>query len=141
MIIQARIPQASPLMRQPASALASPPSTYSVTTANTPPTPDSRTPASTTPGTESERLLKELRDYIDKGPIVALREKMLKSMNLTEDKIKAMSPEQQSAVEDEISRKIKDFLLAQQETAQGRTSPQQAQAKLIAYQAMHATQK
>ena len=59
-------------------------------------------------GTEAERLLKELRDYIDKGPIVALREKILKSMNLTEEKLKAMTPDQQNAIEAEIARKIKE---------------------------------
>ena len=92
-------------------------------------------------GTEAERLLKELRDYIDKGPIVALREKILKSMNLTEEKLKAMTPDQQNAIEAEIARKIKEYLLEQQEAAKNPTSPQQAQAKLLAYQAMHAAPK
>ena len=95
----------------------------------------------TAKNTESERLLKELRDYIDKGPIVALREKILKSMNLTEEKLKAMTPDQQNAVEAEIARKVKEYLLEQQEAAKNPTSPQQAQAKLLAYQAMHAAPK
>ena len=95
----------------------------------------------TAKNTESERLLKELRDYIDKGPIVALREKILKSMNLTEEKLKAMTPDQQNAIEAEIARKIKEYLLEQQEAAKNPTSPQQAQARLLAYQAMHAAPK
>ena len=84
--------------------------------------------SSSAKGTEAERLLKELRDYIDKGPIVALREKILKSMNLTEEKLKAMTPDQQNAIEAEIARKIKEYLLEQQEAAKNPTSPQQAQA-------------
>ena len=47
--------------------------------------------SSSAKGTEAERLLKELRDYIDKAPIVALREKILKSMNLTEEKLRRCS--------------------------------------------------
>ena len=90
----------------------------------------------TAKNTESERLLKELRDYIDKGPIVALREKILKSMNLTEEKLKTLPPEQQNAIEAEIARKVKEFLLDQQEQAKNQTTPQQALAKLQAYQAM-----
>ena len=97
--------------------------------------------SSSAKGTEAERLLKELRDYIDKGPIVALREKILKSMNLTEEKLKAMTPDQQNAIEAEIARKIKEYLLEQQEAAKNPISPQQAQAKLLAYQAMHAAPK
>ena len=60
---------------------------------------------------ETERLLKALHDYINKGPIVALREKILKSMNLTEEKLKTLPPEQQKAIETEIARKIREFLL------------------------------
>ena len=86
-------------------------------------------------------IVRELRDYIDKGPIVALREKILKSMNLTEEKLKAMTPDQQNAVEAEIARKVKEYLLEQQEAAKNPTSPQQAQARLLAYQAMHTTPK
>lgn len=64
-----------------------------------------------------ETLLKELRDYIDKGPIVAMREKILKSMGLTEEKLKAMSPEAQQKVEAEIAERIRDELLKQGDEA------------------------
>jgi hypothetical protein len=40
-----------------------------------------------------------------------LREKILKKMDLTEDKLKAMPPEQRAAIEDEIAQKIKEYLL------------------------------
>ena len=62
-------------------------------------------------------------------------------MNLSEEKLKAMTPDQQNAVEAEIARKVKEYLLEQQEAAKNPTSPQQAQAKLLAYQAMHAAPK
>ena len=100
------------------------------------PGPETDAARGSTKGTEAERLLKELRDYIDKGPIVALREKILKSMNLTEEKLKTLPPEQQNAIEAEIARKVKEFLLDQQEQAKNQTTPQQALAKLQAYQAM-----
>ena len=74
---------------------------------------------------------------MDKGPIVALREKILKSMNLTEDKLKALPPEQQSAIEEDITRKIKEFLLGQKEKAQEQPA---AQAKLQAYRALSEAQ-
>lgn len=67
-------------------------------------------------------LLKTLNDYIDKGPIVAMRERILKSMDLTEDKLKSKSPEEQKAIEDEIARRIKEMLMKKQ----GEPSPQQA---------------
>ena len=91
--------------------------------------------------TETENLLKALRDYIDKGPIVALREKLLKSMNLTEDKLKALPPEQQNTIETEIARKIKEFLLEQQDSAHRQPAPTHAQAKLLAYQTQPAATK
>ena len=97
--------------------------------------------ASPTKESETERLLKALRDYIDKGPIVALREKLLKSMNLTEDKLKALPPEQQNTIETEIARKIKEFLLEQQDSAHRQPAPTHAQAKLLPYQTQPAAPK
>lgn len=67
-------------------------------------------------------LLKTLNDYIDKGPIAAMRERILKSMDLTEEKLKTKSPEEQKAIEEEIARKIKEMLMKKQ----GEPSPQQA---------------
>ena len=68
-----------------------------------------------TSDSSTEKLLKDLKEYIDKGSIVALREKILKSMGLTEEKLAAMPPEQQKAVESEIASRIKEFLTGQQE--------------------------
>ncbi len=79
-------------------------------------------------GPSTEALLKELRDYIDKGPVVAMREKILKSMGLTEAELKALPPEKQAAIEDEIARRIKEMLLEQQEQAK---TQQAATQKLL----------
>lgn len=75
-------------------------------------------PASTVP-TARQELLDKLGEYIEKGPIVAMREKILESMGLTEEKLKALPPEKQEAVEAEIAEKIKEMLLKQQETGKG----------------------
>lgn len=67
----------------------------------------------------TQELLAKLNEYIDKGPIVAMREKILKSMRLTEEELQALPPEKQKAVEAEIAQKIKEMLLKQQEMAKG----------------------
>ena len=79
--------------------------------------------ASTTQATRQE-LLDKLGEYIEKGPIVAMREKILESMDLTEEELKALPPEKQQAVEAEIAEKIKEMLLKQQETAKGQVQGQ-----------------
>lgn len=65
----------------------------------------------------TQALLEKLNEYIEKGPIVAMREKILKSMDLTEEELKALPAEKQNAVEAEIAEKIKEMLLRQQEAA------------------------
>lgn len=75
-----------------------------------------------------EELLNQLRDYIDKGPIVAMREKILESMGLTEDKLKQLPPEKQQNIEAEIAEKIKELLLKQQ----GEKSTQQTTLQKMA---------
>jgi len=67
----------------------------------------------------TQELLKKLNEYIEKGPVVAMREKILKSMRLTEEELKALPPEKQKAIEAEIAEKIKEMLLRQQELAKG----------------------
>ena len=64
---------------------------------------------------KTEELLKKLNDYIDKGPVVALREQILKSMGLTEADLKNLPPEEQMAIEQTIEQKIKEFLLKRKE--------------------------
>ena len=136
MIIDTRVPLASIFVRNSADTRSAGTAAANYAPAAEAAQQQSDASRSSAKGTEAERLLKELRDYIDKSPIVALREKILKSMNLTEEKLKTLPPEQQNAIEAEIARKVKEFLLDQQEQAKSQTTPQQALAKLQAYQAM-----
>lgn len=55
---------------------------------------------------------KELEDYIRKGPIAYMRERILEQMGLSEEDIAKMSPEQRETVEKTIAAKIKEWLLA-----------------------------
>jgi|GEM_PF-2231926 len=55
---------------------------------------------------------KELEDYIKKGPIAHMREKILEQMGLSEEDLAKMSPEQRDTVEKTIAAKIKEWLLA-----------------------------
>lgn len=55
---------------------------------------------------------KELEEYIRKGPIVHMREKILEQMGLSEEDLAKMSPEQRDTVEKTIAAKIKEWLLA-----------------------------
>ena len=62
--------------------------------------------------TERQQLMKALDDYLQKGPIAMLREKILNKMGLDEDKLKNMPPEQRAKIEESIARQIKEYLLA-----------------------------
>ena len=62
----------------------------------------------------TDRVLEKLNDYIQKGPVAALREKVLASMGLTEADLKALPPGKQEAVEAEIAQRIKEAMLEQQ---------------------------
>ena len=55
---------------------------------------------------------KELEDYIRKGPIVHMRERILEEMGLSEEDIAKMSPEQRETVEKTIAARMKEMLLA-----------------------------
>jgi hypothetical protein len=55
---------------------------------------------------------RELEEYIEKGPIAHMREKILEQMGLTEEDIAKMSPEQRETVEKTIAAKMKEWLLA-----------------------------
>ena len=78
----------------------------------------------------SDRVLEKLNDYIQKGPIAAMREKILASMGLTDADLKALPPDKQQAVEAKIAERIKDTVLNQQ-IATGATHAN-AQASLVA---------
>lgn len=54
----------------------------------------------------------DLRDYLNKTPAEHLREAVLKDMGLTEEELQAMPPEQRTAMEAEITRRIKERLAA-----------------------------
>ena len=56
--------------------------------------------------------LQELEDYIEKGPIAHMRERILEEMGLSEEDLSKMPPEQREAVEKTIAAKIKEWLLA-----------------------------
>jgi TPP-dependent pyruvate/acetoin dehydrogenase alpha subunit len=49
-------------------------------------------------------------DYAKMSPMERMRDSILKSMGLTEDDLKKMSPEQQKAVEQKIEQIIKQKL-------------------------------
>jgi hypothetical protein len=55
---------------------------------------------------------RELEEYIRKGPIVHMREKILEQLGLTEEDIAKMSPEQRETVEKTIAARMKEMLLA-----------------------------
>ncbi len=50
---------------------------------------------------------KEFSDFMKKSPAEQMRDQILKSMGLDEEKLKAMSPEQRKAIEDKIKEMIK----------------------------------
>ena len=45
----------------------------------------------------------EFKDYMSKSPAQRIREQLLKEMGLTEDDVKAMPPEKQQAITDQIT--------------------------------------
>ena len=55
---------------------------------------------------------KELEDYIEKGPIVKMREAILREMGLSEEDVARMPPEQRDALEKTIAARMKEMLLA-----------------------------
>ena len=58
----------------------------------------------------------EFKDYMSKTPEQRLRDSILQEMGLTEDEVKAMPPEKQQAIGEEIAQRMQDKLkLAQTE--------------------------
>jgi hypothetical protein len=60
--------------------------------------------------TSGDNVLKQFMDYAKMSPMERMRAQILKSMGLTEDDLKKMSPEQQKAVEQKIEQIIKQEL-------------------------------
>ncbi len=86
----------------------------------------------------TEELLAKLNEYIEKGPIVAMREKILESMGISEEELKSLPPEKQDAIEAEIAEKIKEMLLKQQETQKTAQTQDTTAAKAGVYAAVNA---
>lgn len=63
----------------------------------------------------NDALRKELDDYLNKSPAEHMRDAILAKMGLTEEKLNAMPPEERAAVEDEIARRITEWMLAKDE--------------------------
>jgi len=63
-----------------------------------------------------DSLRKELQDYLDKSPAEHMRDAILKEMGMTEDDLNALPPEKREAVEADIARKIRERLLAKDES-------------------------
>jgi TPP-dependent pyruvate/acetoin dehydrogenase alpha subunit len=55
-------------------------------------------------------VVQEFMDYAKMDPMARMRANILKSMGLTENDVKNMSPEQQKAVEQKIEQLIKEQL-------------------------------
>ena len=66
------------------------------------------TTASFTP--QGNSVVQQFMDYAKESPMERMRASILKSMGLTEDDLKKMSPEQQKAVEQKIEQIIKQQL-------------------------------
>jgi hypothetical protein len=76
-------------------------------TTGTTPTPTSETGGLTSKGDD---VVQQFMDYAKMNPLERLRANILKSMGLTEDDLKKMTPEQQKAVEQKIDQLIKQEL-------------------------------
>lgn len=55
---------------------------------------------------------RQIEDYLRKGPIAHMRERLLEEMGLTEADVAAMPPEQREALEKTLAAKFKEILLA-----------------------------
>jgi hypothetical protein len=68
------------------------------------------TPVTNGLDTSGDDVVKQFLDYAKMSPMERMRANILKSMGLTEDDLKKMSPEQQKAVEQKIEQIIKQEL-------------------------------
>ena len=60
----------------------------------------------------------EFKDYMSKSPAQRIREQLLKEMGLTEDDVKAMPPEKQQAITDQITALMQQKEAIKQAAAQ-----------------------
>ncbi|MBF4560159.1 hypothetical protein H7698_29255 [Pseudomonas sp. p50] len=76
------------------------------------------TDASTAPASSDSTAMSDFKDYMSKTPEQRLRDSLLKEMGLTEEEVKAMPPEQQKAIGEELAQRMEDKLkLAKTENA------------------------
>ncbi|MBW7901070.1 MAG: hypothetical protein H3C26_06320 [Rhodocyclaceae bacterium] len=80
-----------------------------------------RAPAPTAEDKAAARaaLLKKIEDYLNKSPAERMREKILAQMGLTEESLAQLPPEKRAEIEEEIGRRIKEWLLSGKEPAPG----------------------
>jgi len=67
----------------------------------------------------------EFKDYMSKSPAQRIREQLLKEMGLTEDDFKAMPPEKQQAITDQITALIQQKEAIKQAAAQQQVAEKQ----------------
>lgn len=80
--------------------------------------------ASSTGTTAKTSATDEFKDYMSKSPAQRIREQLLKEMGLTEDDVKAMPPEKQQAITDQITA-----LMQQKEAIKPAAAQQQVAEK------------
>jgi len=85
--------------------------------ASAPPTTTDASAAARNSGAGS--AVTDFLNYAKESPAQRMRDAILKSMGLSENDLKSMSPEKRKAVEDAIAQKIKDA--AEQAAKQGKT--------------------
>ncbi len=76
----------------------------------------------------NDALRKALEDYLSKSPAEHMREMILARMGLSEESLKSMPPEQRAAVEAEIGRRIREWLLREEKDAEPGADPAAAGA-------------
>jgi hypothetical protein len=74
--------------------------------------------ASSTGTTAKTSATDEFKDYMSKSPAQRIREQLLKEMGLTEDDFKAMPPEKQQAITDQITALMQQKEAIKQAAAQ-----------------------
>lgn len=66
------------------------------------------TDSTTAPQTGESQAMADFKDYMSKTPEQRLRDSILKEMGITEEELKAMPPEKQQAISQEIAARLQD---------------------------------
>jgi hypothetical protein len=70
-------------------------------------------PSASASSSDSSSAAAWFTNYMNETPAQHMRDNILKSLGLTQDDLDKMSPEKRKAVEDEITKKLKDQALQQ----------------------------